>query len=412
MNKEIYIERRKGLNAILENDTMILLFAAADDSIYFQQNKNFQYFSGLEIPEAIMLLVKRDGKISTALFLERTIPERIVWDGAKMDKKTATGISGIEKIFWLDEFERELAGSLIDLKKIYLEIDSLTLQQPVTKPLYYAEQIRLRNPSISFEPLKKVAATLRMKKDEWEIEQLKKAIDVTAAGLNRVFKETRAGMYEYQLEAMMSYELMNHGLKNWGFKPIIATGKNAVTLHYCRNDCKIARNDLVLVDVGALNNNYSADITRTFPVAARFTKRQKEVYTEVLKVQECIINMIEPGITLKELSSKTVELLTEAMFRLKLIEKKEEYRKYYMHGVSHFLGMAAHDISVYYGESILEPGNVITVEPGLYIEEEGIGVRIEDDVLVTENGAELLSPQIPKQVEELEAIRKRALEKK
>jgi Xaa-Pro aminopeptidase len=217
-------------------------------------------------------------------------------------------------------------------------------------------------------------------------------------------------MFEYQVEALIYNEMLMNGVRNWGFKPIVAGGKNAVTLHYGENNQKLQANKLLLLDVGALYNNYSADISRTFPIAKSFTKRQKEVYEEVLQVQKTIINTVEPGITLKDLNQKTVELLTEALFRLKLIKDKSEVRNYYMHGVSHFLGMDTHD--VFWGDTILEPGNIITVEPGLYIEKEEIGIRIEDDILVTESGGENLSIGIPKEVEELEEIRRKALEKK
>ncbi len=410
--KKLLAERREKLNATLENNSLILLFAATDDSISFLQNKNFYYFTGLEIPEAILMMAKKDGKLFSYLFIERTIPERIVWEGAKMSKESAEKKSGIDRVFYLDEFEKVLASQLGSVERVFVEIEHHQLNQPLDKPLYYTEQLRMRNPHISFFPVSKLINPLRMIKDEWEVEQLKKAIDVTGKGLNRVFRETRSGMYEYQLEAMLQYEMISHGLKNWGFRPIVATGKNGVTLHYSQNSDKIARNDLVLIDVGALCNNYSADITRTFPVASSFTRRQKEVYTEVLKAQEGIINIIEPGITLKELNKKTVEFLTESLIKLKVIKKEEDYKKYYMHSVSHFLGMDAHDVSIYFADSILEPGNVITVEPGLYIEEEGIGIRIEDDVLVTEGGCEVLSSGIPKQVEELESLRKKSLEKK
>ncbi len=412
MNSETYTRRREKLNGILDNNSMILLFASIDEHISFVQNKNFFYFTGLEIPEAILCIIKRDGKISASLFIERSIPERIVWDGEKMNKDTAMELSGIAKIFYLDELERVLLGELFDLHTMFIEIQSLQTDQPLTRSLHYAELLRLRYPQIKIESLRNIMGQLRLVKEESEIKEMKRAIEVTGHGLKRVFQEARAGMYEYQLEAMLNYELYDNGLRNWGFKPIIAGGGNAVTLHYSQNNQKISRGSLVLVDVGALCNNYSADITRTFPIGPVFTKRQKEIYQAVLDAQESVINIIEPGLTIKELNNKTVELLTESLLKLKVITKKEDYKKYYMHGVSHFLGMAAHDVNLYFGDSILEPGNVITVEPGLYIPEERIGVRIEDDVLVTEHGYEVLSRNIPKQVKELEAIRSKALEKK
>ena len=410
MKDKILETRREKLSSVLENGCMLVVFAAKDDSFSFVQNNNFYYLTGLNTPEAILLMSKTKGILNTNLFIERTIPERIVWDGAKMSKEEAQEISKIDGVFYLDEFERVLASQLSISHRLFLEMDAVKLYEPPTKNQFFAEQIIKKNPSITIDNLAKLINPLRMKKDEWEVEQLKRAIEVTGLGIDNAYQNARAGMFEYQVEALIYNEMLMNGVRNWGFKPIVAGGKNAVTLHYGENNQKLQANKLLLLDVGALYNNYSADISRTFPIAKSFTKRQKEVYEEVLQVQKTIINTVEPGITLKDLNQKTVELLTEALFRLKLIKDKSEVRNYYMHGVSHFLGMDTHD--VFWGDTILEPGNVITVEPGLYIEKEEIGIRIEDDILVTESGGENLSIGIPKEVEELEEIRRKALEKK
>ncbi|MFA5498538.1 MAG: aminopeptidase P family protein [Candidatus Cloacimonadia bacterium] len=410
MRDKILETRREKLSSVLENGCMLVVFAAKDDSFSFVQNNNFYYLTGLNTPEAILLMSKTKGILNTNLFIERTIPERIVWDGAKMSKEEAQEISKIDGVFYLDEFERVLASQLSISHRLFLEMDAVKLYEPPTKNQFFAEQIIKKNPSITIDNLAKLINPLRMKKDEWEVEQLKRAIEVTGLGIDNAYQNARAGMFEYQVEALIYNEMLMNGVRNWGFKPIVAGGKNAVTLHYGENNQKLQANKLLLLDVGALYNNYSADISRTFPIAKSFTKRQKEVYEEVLQVQKTIINTVEPGITLKDLNQKTVELLTEALFRLKLIKDKSEVRNYYMHGVSHFLGMDTHD--VFWGDTILEPGNIITVEPGLYIEKEEIGIRIEDDILVTESGGENLSIGIPKEVEELEEIRRKALEKK
>ncbi|MCD6102248.1 MAG: Xaa-Pro dipeptidase, partial [Candidatus Cloacimonetes bacterium] len=240
-------------------------------------------------------------------------------------------------------------------------------------------------------------------------------------GIRSILEHAKPGMMEYELEAYFKFECIKRGEKKLAFSPIVASGKNATILHYEKNNSKIEKNDLVLLDVGAKYQEYNADISRTFPASGKFNKRQKEVYNEVLQIQKKIINSVKPGITIKELQTKTIELITEALFRLKLITKKskvspppspdisgaatddsEEYKKYYMHGVSHHLGLDTHDLSD--REEKLQVGNVITVEPGIYIKEEKIGVRIEDDVLVTKNGCEVLSSKIPKEIEEIERI--------
>ncbi|HQB98035.1 MAG TPA: M24 family metallopeptidase, partial [Candidatus Cloacimonadota bacterium] len=241
-------------------------------------------------------------------------------------------------------------------------------------------------------------------KSEWEIMQLQKAIDVTGKGILDIWENAQAGMMEYELEAMLFYRIQRSGLKHWGFAPIIASGINAATLHYEKNDCQIGTNDLVLMDVGASYMNYSADISRTFPISGVFSERQKDVYSAVLRVQKEIISMIHPGVSLMDLQKRTRELIAQELIELKLITEASEVGKYYMHGVSHFLGMDTHDVGG--RTAILEPGNVITVEPGIYIPEERIGVRIEDDVLVTEEGYCVLSQNIPKEISEIEEILK------
>jgi len=216
-------------------------------------------------------------------------------------------------------------------------------------------------------------------------------------------------MMEYELEAIMFYRMQSMGIKHWGFAPIIGTGINAATLHYEKNECQIENGDVILMDVGASYLNYSADITRCFPINGSFTDRQKEVYEVVLDVQKRVIEMIKPGIELLELNQVARDLLAKGAIELGLIDREEDIYKYYMHSISHFLGMDTHDVGS--RNAILETGNVITVEPGLYIPEEKLGIRIEDDVLVTENGYCVLSQNIPKEISEIEEIRLQAMAK-
>jgi len=242
-------------------------------------------------------------------------------------------------------------------------------------------------------------------KDEIEISYLSNAIEITGIGLNSIFEKAEVGMYEYELEALLQYEMKRRGLPYFGFAPIIASGVNAATLHYKKNNTQIKENELVLCDVGALYNNYSADITRTFPIAKTFDSRQKAVYSEVLNIQKTIISMVKPGVGMADLNKTTCDMIGEACVRLGLIKEPQDYKKYYMHSVGHHLGMDTHDLGT--RDSILEKGMVITIEPGIYIPEENIGVRIEDDILVTEDSYKNLSYMIPKEVEELEALRQK-----
>jgi Xaa-Pro aminopeptidase len=197
--------------------------------------------------------------------------------------------------------------------------------------------------------------------------------------------------------------MQKNGVQRWGFAPIIAAGINAATLHYKQNNCLIAQNDMILMDVGASYQNYSADITRCFPISGKFSPRQREVYLEVLAVQKEIIAMIKPGISMVQLNEKTNELIQQALIRLGLINEPKDFRRYYMHSIGHHLGMDTHDLGA--RDSVLEAGNVITIEPGIYIQEENLGIRIEDDIMVTESGFINLSQAIPKEIDDIERIR-------
>jgi len=409
MDKKMLENRREKLLEKLKDNEAVILFGADEATLYlpFLQDNNFLYFTGLNIPEAIFFFCKRNGKADAKLFIQRSIPERIVWDGEKMLKEEAIEISGIERVFYLDDFENIIFYDLFSLEKLYIKYDIKSLNSPLGKSLIFVNKIKDKFPQLGFDNIHSKIAPLRSIKEKWETEQLQKAIEATGTGLMSVFKNARAGMMEYELEAMIYFEFRSKGLKHWGFSPIVAAGKNAATLHYGNNDTKIKKGQLVLLDVGAACNNYSADITRTFPIDRKFTKRQKEVYGAVLRVQKEIISMIRPGIGLSDLNKKTVELITAEIKSLKLIEKDEDYKKYYMHSVSHHLGMDTHDPGS--RESVLEAGNVITVEPGIYIPEENLGVRIEDDILVTPSGNINLSFSIPKEIEELEEIRSNVL---
>ncbi len=402
MDIKLLNERHNKLGKQINDNDLVILFANSMPKYprSFLQDNNFFYFTGLQIPDAILLIQKIKGKPVLHLFVERGIPEMEVWEGKKMIREETTKISGIKTVSFLDEFERKINFYLSISKKCYVNTGTGDIASPLSKRQEFTKKITEQFPHIQIEDTTGIITPLRTVKDKWEIKQIQAAIDATGSGIQKIYKEAKAGMMEYELEAMLRYEILRKGHKHLGFRPIIASGVNVATLHYEHNNSKIGKNDLILLDVGAACDNYSADITRTFPVAGKFTKRQKAVYKEVLNINKKIIKMIKPGVGLTTLNQKTVELIQEALLRLKLIKKKEDHKKYYMHSVSHHLGMDTHDVGA--RDSILKEGNVITVEPGIYITEEKIGVRIEDDILVTKNGCKNLSQRIPKEIEGLE----------
>lgn len=405
MNAEITKPRRIKLAEALDNNQMALIFANPElEGIEkFTQDNHFLYFTGLSIPDAVLCVVKAQNKVMEYVFIQRGIPEREVWDGKKMTAEEAKEITGIESIKYLDEFYTYISSFAGYTKKIWANLGNPSINKPLTYAMFMLQPIRNIFSNIDIENLNDLVRPIRSVKSEWEVRQLQTAIDLTGQGFDDVLKQAEAGMMEYELEAILYYRMQRKGVQKWGFAPIVASGVNATTLHYKQNNCPIGENDVVLLDIGAAYNNYSADITRCFPVNGKFSPRQAEVYQEVLNVQKAVIDMIKPGVSLVFLNEKTVELIQEALLRLGLITDKDQYRKYYMHSISHHLGMDTHDLGA--RDSILEPGNVITVEPGIYIPEENLGIRIEDDILVTEDGYRNLARSIPKEIEEIELLR-------
>ncbi len=408
MTAEITSARREKLANLLNDGENIIVFANSQANLSkFVQDNNFLYLTGLNNPELIYIAGKFAGRFNDMLFIERSDPERIVWEGAKLTAEEATEISGIKRVKYLDEFYSVLTGMCPMMNTIYANLGFVALNKPMSYPMFMLEPIRAKHPQIEIKQINNLIAPLRKIKDDWELTQLQKAIDLTGKGIIDAMENTTATMMEYELEAMLFYRMQRSGVKNWGFAPIIASGLNAATLHYEKNNCRIESGDLILMDVGASYNNYSADVTRCFPANATFSERQKQIYTIVLDTQKQVIEMIKPGVTLADLNQATTTLLAEGMLAIGLIENTDDVTKYYMHSVSHFLGMDTHDLGG--RNAVLEQGNVITVEPGIYIPEEKLGVRIEDDVLVTAEGYCVLSQNIPKEIEEIEDIRKAAL---
>jgi len=404
MDIELMESRRNMTSTKIEDQSMIILFAAEplDYPTYFLQENNFYYFTGYNQPYGIFILEKQKGKYETILFIERGIPEREVWDGKKPTKEEVRQITGINKVFYLDDFYREISAKLDRVQKCWLNLGRKDLNGSLNRAQKFMQKVLVNHPRIRFDDIINLIRPFRNVKDSWEIKQMRKAIEITGKGIESVMKKAKPGMMEYELEAIFNYEIIRRGLRHFGFKSIIGSGINAAILHYVDNNSEVEPDSLILMDVGAACNNYSADITRTFPVSGNFSPRQRDIYQAVLETQKTLIKMIQPGISLPELNEKTVELITDALLRLKLIDDEKDYKKYYMHSVSHHLGMDTHDVGA--RDSVLEIGNVITVEPGIYIPEEKIGVRIEDDILVTGMGHEVLSKQIPKEIEEIEAI--------
>lgn len=410
MNKDFYINTRKKIIDRIEDNSLFVLFSgtaphkSADAYYDFIVNKNFFYMVGIEREKFILLIEKKNGETKEILFIDKVSPLEEKWTGFRMKEEEARSISGIENIRPVNEFYDYLNHIFFNgnFTNMYLDLERGKWDAEETKALSLAKSIREKYPHIKIYNSYNIISKSRMIKTEEEIEMIRKAIEITKHGINRMMQNSKPGMMEYQLEAYFDFELKTLGAKRHAFNTIAASGKNAIVLHYGENNCPMNDGELILFDLGAEYNNYCADISRTFPVNGRFTERQRVIYNIVLKSQLETIKAVKPGLPFKELNNVTKRVLIEECKKIGLIKEDEEISKYYYHGVSHYLGLDTHDVGD--REAVLEPGMVLTIEPGLYIEEEGIGIRIEDNVVVTEDGCENLSKDIIKTVEEIEAF--------
>ncbi|MFA6647756.1 MAG: M24 family metallopeptidase, partial [Candidatus Izemoplasmatales bacterium] len=330
-------------------------------------------------------------------------------------KQEVSEISGIDinNILYVQEFRNFIASRVLTdsraslLSKVpenlYLDMFRYRkMKKPVS--FNFFSEIIDNYTELYIKDLGGLISDMRRIKTKAEVLEIQKAIDYTQKGIEAIWKNAKPGINEAQLEALFEYTIKVEGSKGVSFDTIVASGKNGTVLHYVENDQKIEDNSLVLLDLGALSNLYAGDISRTFPVNGKFTERQSEFYQMVLDVNKKTIEMIKPGVYVKELNDFARDMLAEGMIRLGKIKEKSEISKYYYHNVSHYLGLDVHDVGTY--SQPLSPGAVITVEPGIYIEEEAIGIRIEDDVLVTSKGHENLSKNIIKEIKDIEDFMK------
>lgn len=402
MNQTVYKQIQKNFMEVLPKNTVAFLFSGSlvrksqDSSYRFHANRNFFYLTGIEEEEAVVVFDKPNEKV--ILFLRDINPAMEKWVGHYMTDIEAEVVSGIADIRYFSEFD-SFVKEVIDrdvMIGVDMDHDTLT-EQTHGSGLSFAESMDESKIMDIYELIVK----LRMVKLPEEVEAIKSAIDITNGAILSALEEMKPGNNEKDIEARFHYE----GAKRFGepmFDTIVASGANATVLHYVTNNQPLKDGELVLLDLGIKVNGYGADISRTFPINGKFTERQKEVYQVVLDTFHAVNEAIRPGISIKTLNDIAKEHLAEGCIRLGLIENPEDVTRYYYHSIGHSLGLDTHDVWLD-REAPLVAGNVITNEPGLYIAEEGIGIRIETDVLVTEESHEDLGPQIMREVEAIEA---------
>ncbi len=405
-----YQKRREKLLKKLPNDSMTILFSgspvrkSADGEYPFESNRNFYYLTGIEEPEAILVLLKTD-ELNTSYLFIREIDEMMEkWVGIYIRPHQAREISGIEQVNFLSNFEGFVARQLHfnGIETMLLDSDRLSFEAIKSPAEQFAKKIKDLYPLLKLKNVSKKIAKLRLVKDESEIEKIKAAIKITDKGLRRMLSQMKPNQYEYQYLAEVLYEFNKAGASEM-FDSICASGPNGVILHYVSNDRLSEANELCLFDLGAKKDGYGADISRTYPVSGKFSERQKQLYDIVLGAMEEVKQAAKPGVTLAQLNQIVIDYYAEKLEAIGLIKNKSEVTKYYYHSVSHFLGLDTHDVGGVMGLK-LEAGHVITNEPGLYIAEENIGIRIENDLLITENGCIDLCEDVIKTTDEIEAL--------
>jgi Xaa-Pro aminopeptidase len=413
MDAKEYITRREKIFGQIMEQSIFILFSggliksSADATFPFVVNKNFYYLTGIEQENSVLVMLKTPTTVKTYLFIDEIDETKTRWVGKKLDVEGATKESGIHDIFMTSMFDTRLNEMLQGhngfgkVTNAYLDLEkNIVIDNQLKTTERFVDELKKQSPVLAINNAYPILTKLRMIKSAKEIEAIRLAIKGTSYGLQSIRKHLKPGLFEYQIEGLFQYAIKEYGNMGLAFETIIASGKNAIVLHYPNPKDKIVDGALVLCDLGATNGQYRGDITRTYPANRKFNPLQRQVYATVLKANQLIIQMAKPGLKIVDLQQACLKFLADAAVKEGWIKTAEDIGKIYYHNVSHHLGLDTHDPIA--RDIALEAGSVITVEPGLYIKELGIGIRIEDNILITEKGCENLSIDIPKTIEEIE----------
>jgi len=402
----------KSLAVFNSNDMMP---TNADGLMPFRQNNDLLYLSGVDQEESILVIFPEasNPKHREILFVKETSELIAIWEGEKLDKKAATKQSGIETIYWLSQFETIFHALVLEAETIYLNqnehLRAVTTVQ--TCDDRFRADCKTKYPDHNYERLAPIMRTIRPIKSQVEIDVMQQACDITEKGFRRILDFVKPGVMEYEIEAEFSHEFLRNRSRGFAYTPIIASGYNACVLHYIENNMECKPGDVILMDVGCEYANYASDMTRCVPVSGKFTNRQKDVYNAVLRVMKGATSMLVPGTDHEEYHSEVGQLMESELIGLGLIDKTDVanqdkanplYKKYFMHGTSHHIGLDVHDIEN--RSTPFTEGMVLTVEPGIYIPNENLGIRLENDVLITKDGQHDLMRNIPLEAEEIEDL--------
>ena len=421
IDKSLYIFNRKNFAKKLKPKSVAifnsndLMPTNADGTMQFRQNNDLLYLSGVDQAESILVIFPdaANPKHREILFVKETSELIAIWEGEKLTKAKATEQSGIETIYWTSEFDQIFLALAVEAENIYLNqnehLRAVTVVE--TRDDRFGKACRSKYPSHNYERLAPIMKTLRPIKSQLEVDTIQHACNITEKGFRRILKFIKPGVMEYEIEAEFAHEFLMNRSRGFAYEPIIASGFNACVLHYIENNKECRAGDVILMDVAAEYANYASDMTRCVPVSGKFTARQRAVYDAVLRVMKAAKGMLVPGTIHDEYQEEVGKIMESELIGLKLIDKHDVakqdaknplYKKYFMHGTSHHMGLDVHDI-----ENRTTPfaaGMVLTIEPGIYIREENLGIRLENNILITEKGQLDLMANIPLEAEEIEDL--------
>lgn len=421
IKKDLFIDNRKNFVKHLKPNSMALFVSNdilptnADGSFGFVQNSDLYYLSGIDQEDTILMIFPdvKDGKHKEVLFIKETSELIAIWEGAKLTKEQAKEASGIENIYWHHEFEKVIKGFIFQAENIYLNSNEHTRRyiDMETAQVRFNKQIQAQYPLHTIQRSAPIMHKIRAIKHPIEIEQIQQACNITEKGFRRLLNFVKPGVMEYEIEAELIHEFVRNRSRGFAYGPIIASGYNACVLHYVENNKACKDGDVILLDVAAEYANYASDMTRAIPVNGKYTKRQKEVYNAVLRVMKAATKMLVVGNTFEKYNKAVGDLMTEELLQLGLLKSDDvknqnsawpAYKKYFMHGTSHFLGLDVHDVGFFHEP--MQAGMVFTCEPGIYIPEENLGIRLENNILITPNGNDDLMKNIPLEADEIEEL--------
>lgn len=422
IDRELFVKNRAKFTASMEHSAIAFFNSndiypiSADSTMPFQQHRDIFYLSGVDQEESILVLFPDafDEEHREMLFLKETNDHIAVWEGEKLTKEAAFETSGIKNVYWLDEFESVIKQVMAQADKIYFNTNEQTRAntEVETREDRFIKKMKKKFPAHSVRKSAPILHRIRSVKEPQEIALMQQACDITKKGVQRVLDFVKPGVMEYEIEAEIMHEFLRNRSRGFSYTPIIASGKNACVLHYVENKGRCNEGEVILMDFGAEYANYASDLTRCFPVSGKFTERQKAVYNAVLNVKKASEQLLVPGTFLGEYHKEVGKLMTSELIGLGLLDqtdvKNEDpkwpaYKKFFMHGTSHFIGLDTHDVGLW--TEPLKAGMVFTCEPGIYIPGENIGIRLEDDLVVQSSGApKNLMGTIPIEAEEIEDL--------